>query len=229
MTLSSSTMAGPSRLWSTRRGKILDPAGSLLEPLQPRKQRPFAGRRAAPAAGAASFRAQRTGVRLRMSGALVNGRQQQASAEAAKRSSLPSRAMARGDDTGGMGGGALPSSYATRKNGIAHAVPTARGSLLGAAVRHASRRFRDQDPQSRTRGEVLGVEVAVGHAVAQHVVARRNARGWSDVSRRSGRFPGQRPRTTGDRLPRAPPWSAPTTYRWSMSSVGRDAAPQRLD
>jgi len=96
-------------------------------------------------------------------------------------------------------------------------------------VRHASRRFRDQDPQSRTRGEVLGVEVAVGHAVAQHVVARRNARGWSDVSRRSGRFPGQRPPTTGDRLPRAPPWSAPTTYRWSMSSVGRDAAPQRLD
>src|SRR5262249_27614337 len=54
----------------------------------PRKQRPFAGRRAAPAAGAASFRAQRTGVRLRMSGALVNGRQQKASAEAAKRSTL---------------------------------------------------------------------------------------------------------------------------------------------
>src|SRR5262249_59122029 len=87
-TLSSSAMAGRSRLWSTRRGKILDPAGSLLEPRQPRKQRPFAGRRAAPAAGAASFRAQRTGVRLRMSGALVNGRQQQASAEAAKRSAL---------------------------------------------------------------------------------------------------------------------------------------------
>jgi hypothetical protein len=110
----------------------------------------------------------------------------------------------------------------------------------GAAVRHASRRFRDQDPQSRTRGEVLGVEVAVGHAVAQHVVARHrahsspgradqrrlelgravNARGWSGASRRSGRFPGQRPRTTGDRLPRAPPWSASTTYRWSMSRVG---------
>ena len=92
----------------------------------------------------------------------------------------------------------------------------------GAAVRHASRRFRDQDPQSRTRGEVLGVEVAVGHAVAQYVVARRNARGWSDVSRRSGRFPGQRPRTTGDRLPRAPPWSASTTSRWSMSRMGAD-------
>jgi hypothetical protein len=148
--------------------------------------------------------------------------------------------MARGDDTGGMGGGALPSSHATRKNGIAHPVPTAKVACEGAAVRHASRRFRDQDPQSRTRGEVLGVEVAVGHAVAQHVVARHrahsspgradqrrlelgravNARGWSGASRRSGRFPGQRPRTTGDRLPRAPPWSASTTYRWSMSRVG---------
>src|SRR5262249_34127694 len=92
-----------------------------------------------------------------------------------------------------------------------------------------SRRFRDQDPQSRTRGEVLGVEVAVGHAVAQHVVARRNARGWSDVSRRSGRFPGQRPPTTGDRLPRSPPWSAPTPYRPRMSTVARGAAAQRPD
>jgi hypothetical protein len=87
---------------------------------------------------------------------------------------------------------------------------------------------------------VLGGKVAVGHAVAQHVVARHrphsspgradqrrlelgravNARGWSGASRRSGRFPGQRPPTTGDRLPRAPPWSASTTYRWSMSRVG---------
>src|SRR5262245_56460165 len=111
MTLSSSTMAGRSRLWSTRRGKILDPAGSLLEPRQPRKQRPFAGRRAAPAAGAASFRAQRTGVRLRMSGALVNGRQQQASAEggeAIHTTERLARRWTRGDDTGGMEAGLYP-------------------------------------------------------------------------------------------------------------------------
>jgi len=139
--------------------------------------------------------------------------------------------MARGDDTGGMGGGALPSSHATRKNGIAHAVPTARGGLSEvacqrAAVRHATRRFRDQDPQSRTGGEVLGVEVAVGHAVAQHVVARHRAHvspGRPDQRRLElGRaithaggaaLPGTlvvcwdkgRP-TTGTRLPRAPPW-----------------------
>jgi hypothetical protein len=96
----------------------------------------------------------------------------------------------------------------------------------GAAVRHASRRFRDQDPQSRTRGEVLGVEVAVGHAVAQHVVARHRAHvspGRPDQRRLElGRaithaggaaLPGtlvvcwdKGQPTTGARLPRAPPW-----------------------
>src|SRR5262245_57708906 len=106
----------------------------------------------------------------------------------------------------------------------------------GAAVRHASRRFRDRDPQSRTRG----VEVAVGHAVAEHVVARHRAHaspsradqrrlelGCAITHAGGAALPGTlvvcrdkgRP-ARGDRLPRAPPWSESTTYRWSMSRVG---------
>jgi hypothetical protein len=81
-------------------------------------------------------------------------------------------------------------------------------------------------PQSHTRGEVVGVEVAVGHAVAQHVVARHRAHaspsradqrrlelGCGITHAGGAALPGTlvvcwdkgRP-TTRDRLPRAPPW-----------------------
>jgi hypothetical protein len=86
--------------------------------------------------------------------------------------------------------------------------------------------FATEIPQSRTRGEVLGVEVAAGHAVAQHVVARHRAHaspsradqrrlelGCAITHAGGAALPGTlvvcwdkgRP-TTGDRLPRAPPW-----------------------
>jgi len=100
-----------------------------------------------------------------------------------------------------------------------------------------------------TRSEVLGAEVVVRHAVGQHVIARHRAHvspGRPDQRRLElGRaithaggaaLPGTlvvcwgkgRP-TTGDRLPRAPPWKRIDDLRWSMSSVGHDVAPQRLD
>src|SRR5262245_54511005 len=111
MTLSSSTMAGRSRLWSTRRGKILDPEGSLLEPRQPRKQRPFAGRRAAPAAGAASFRAQRTGGEtpdVGRPGERATAASVSRSGEAIDTTERLARRWTRGDDTGGMEAGLYP-------------------------------------------------------------------------------------------------------------------------
>src|SRR5262249_56368619 len=52
------------------------------------------------------------------------------------------------------GGGAHTRSHATRNMGIAHTVPTARGCLLGGAVRHASRRLRNRDSAGGARGGV---------------------------------------------------------------------------
>ena len=87
------------------------------------------------------------------------------------------------------------------------------------------------------RGEVLGAEVVVRHAVGQHVIAlhrahvspgrpdqRRPELGRAITQAGGAALPGTlvvcrdkgRP-ARGDRLPRAPPWSASTTYRWSMS------------
>jgi hypothetical protein len=120
--------------------------------------------------------------------------------------------------------------------GIAHTVPTARGCLLEALCGMPRVDFATEIPRAAheaayglgpvARGEVLGAEVVVRHAVGQHVIARHRAHvspGRPDQRRLElGRaithaggaaLPGTlvvcwdkgRP-TTGDRLPRAPPW-----------------------
>src|SRR5215468_11393887 len=174
MTLSSSTMAGRSRLWSTRRGKILDPAGSLLEPRQPRKQRPFAGRRAAPAAGAASLGTTNWGETpdVGRPGERATAASVSRSGEAIHTTERLARRWLEVMTRAAWEAGLYPLLTQHEKMGLRTRCRLLEVAGQGAAVRHASRRFRDRDPQSRTRGEVLGVKVAVGHAVAQHVVAR---------------------------------------------------------
>src|SRR5262245_27334334 len=98
-------------------------------------------------------------------------------------------------------------------------------------------------------GEVLGAQGVVRHAVGQHVIARHGAHvspGRPDQRRLElGRaithaggaalpalwsFAGTKagPRQEID-CPVRRLGSASTTSRWSMSRVGRDVAPQRLD